>query len=399
MEVKKSNVIHMKPAAEEKSRSESTVPVTRKHHFDFPLFIVLMLICAFGIVMLFSASYYYAQSRYGDGLKYVKSQLMYLGMGIAVLLVLSHVKYTVYKKLSIVAYLVLIALLVATLVFGSDANGAQRWLHLGFIDLQPSELAKFVLVVVAATVMTNKQNKMDRFWQGIVPLLVYMLIPCALIILQPNLSMVIIIGLTTFFMLYLGGAKWWHLFLMFAVGAVAVLLLAVIEPYRFARLKTLWDPWSDPTGDGYQIIQSLYAFGNGGVFGQGLNYSRQKLLFLPYRESDFIFSIIGEELGFFGCIGLLLAYLFVIYRGIRIAMRCRDRFGSLTAAGITGVLAIQVIINVAVVTNSVPATGQTLPFISAGGTSLLVFMAAMGILLNISRYTELKAEVNTDDEE
>ena len=385
-------------AVKEAKRGETAkrgeIPAAQKHHFDFPLFIVLMLICAFGLVMLFSASYYDAQSTHNDGLYFVKKQLIFFGIGLAALLILSHIKYTVYQKVIFFGYLALIALLVLTLLIGEERNNAKRWINLGGFDLQPSELAKFVLVVLAADIMTKKRNKMGSFLHGVLPLLIYMVIPCALIVKQPNFSMVIILGVTMFIMLYLGGAKAWHLLVMIVGGVIAIFLVIKVLGYShpLKRLNTFFDPWSSSSGDGYQVVQSLYAFGNGGLFGQGINYSRQKLLFLPELQNDFILPIIGEELGFFGCLGLLAAYMFVIYRGIRIAMRCRERFGSLTAAGITCILAIQVIVNVAVVTGSIPATGQTLPFVSSGGTSMIVFMAAMGILLNVSRYTEVRSE-------
>ena len=376
-----------------KRGGSDAVPKAQKHHFDFALFIALVLICAFGLVMLFSASYYYAQSKTGDGLVYVKKQIVFFAAGIVALLVLSHIKYTAYQKLALIAYLVLVALLVLTLLIGkSPTNGAQRWIKIGPLEFQPSELAKFVMVIVAANFMTVRKARMGSFLHGILPMLIYMVIPCFLIYKQPNLSMVVIVAITMFLMLYLGGAKSWQLALLVVVGIAAVYLLSKSADYRSDRLEMWSDPWKDPTGKGYQIIQSLYAFGNGGLFGQGINYSRQKLLFLPYRESDYILSIIGEELGFFGCLFLIALYMFVIYRGIRIAMRCRDRFGSLTAAGITGVLAIQVIVNIAVVTNTLPSTGQTLPLVSSGGTSMMVFLAAMGILLNISRYTEVRSK-------
>ena len=392
MEAQTGKVISMGSTSGKAESRPEAVPAAQKHHFDFALFIVLMLICAFGIVMLFSASYYYAQSKFNDGLYYVKKQVLFFGVGLAAMLVLSHIKYTVYQKLTTIAYFGLIALLVLTLLIGENVNNAERWIRIGSFNLQPSELAKFVLVLVAAKLMTSKKNKMGSFVHGILPVLVYMLIPCVLIYLQPNLSMIIIIAATTFVMLYLGGAKTWHLLVLALLGVAAVLVLIKVAGYRSTRLDMFFDPWADAKGDGYQVVQSLYAFGNGGLFGQGINYSRQKLLFLPYRESDFILSIIGEELGFVGCFALLAAYLFVIFRGILIAMRCRDRFGSLTAAGITSILSIQTIVNVAVVTGSIPATGQTLPFISSGGTSMIVFMAAIGILLNISRYTEVKTQ-------
>ena len=243
--------------------------------------IALMLIFAFGLVMLFSASYYYAQNAKGDGLHYVKRQLIYFGVGMVLLLLLSHLKYTFYQKFAIVAYLLLIALLVYTWVNGVEHNGAKRWISIGSVfELQPSEIAKFVMVMVAASFMTRNKNRMSSFLKGILPMLLYMLIPCFLIYKQPNLSMVIIVAVTTLIMIFLGGAKTWHLAAMAVVGFALILLLANAEKYRSSRLDIWLHPWSKASTDGYQTVQSLYALGNGGMFGQGLNYSRQKLLFI-----------------------------------------------------------------------------------------------------------------------
>ena len=211
-----------------------------------------------------------------------------------------------------------------------------------------------------------------------------------LVVLQPNFSLVIILCLITYIMLYLGGTRLSHRFLIVVVGLIAGIIVLYLRSYRSSRISAWWNPEADPTGASYQAIQSRIALGNGGLFGQGLNYSRQKLLFLPERESDYIFAIIGEEMGFFVCMLLIGAYFFVVYRGITVAMRCPDRFGRLLAGGFSGVIAVQVLLNIGVVTSAIPSTGQTLPFISYGGTSLMVFMSAIGILLNVSRYTEVK---------
>ena len=249
-----------------------------------------------------------------------------------------------------------------------------------------------MLVIALSYVMCSKKIVMQSFVQGVLPCIA-VLVPMAVIIFfQPNYSMMAILALVTYVMLYLGGARMSHRFLLLIVGFTAGILLPYLKSYRSSRVSAWWNPEADPTGASFQPLQSRIALGNGGLFGQGLNYSRQKLLFLPERENDYILAIIGEELGFVGCLLLIAAYFFVICRGILIALRCHDRFGRLLAGGIIAVLAIQVIINIGVVTSAIPSTGQTLPFISYGGTSLIVFLSAMGILLNISRYTEVDTE-------
>ncbi|MBO4384306.1 MAG: putative lipid II flippase FtsW [Clostridia bacterium] len=363
-----------------------------RHHFDFPLFAVILIICVFGLVMLFSASYYYAQVKYGSGTYFLKRQLVFFGAGLAMMLGLSFFKFSLWKKLAPYGYAAVLIILAATLIWGVELNGAKRWINIAGFQFQPSEFSKFALVIVLSALMCSKRVYMQSFILGIVPCLVALLPMAVLIIFQPNFSLVIILCLITYIMMYLGGSRLSHRFFLVVVGVLAGLLVIILEGYRLARLTSYLNPTADPTGSNYQTLQSCIALGNGGFFGQGLNYSKQKLLFLPERENDYIFAIIGEELGFVGCFLLLAAYFFAIYRGILIAMRCHDRFGRLLAGGITSVLAVQVLINVGVVTRAIPSTGQTLPFVSYGGTSLMVFMAAMGILLNISRYTEVDPE-------
>lgn len=356
---------------------------------DFPLFFTVLAISLFGLVMLFSASYYKGMSDFNDGLHYVKSQAVYLAAGVAAMFGISLIPYRVYKtKFALIGgYILMLLLLVAVKFMGTEVLGAQRWIRIGSFSFQPSEIVKFILIVCMAAYMSRYAKNLNKF-SGIIVILLMILLPAVLIFIQPNMSMLIIICILMFIMMYLGGVSWkWLLFLIVS-GAAALILLTLIKDYRSDRIKAFVDPWSDPTGISYQTVQSLFAFGNGGFFGQGLDASRQKLLFLPEMENDYILAIIAEELGFFGVTLLLLAYAFVIYRGIRIALSVKDKFASLVAGGITAALAVQVIVNVAVVTHTIPATGQTLPFISAGGSSLLVFLGAVGVLLNISRYTD-----------
>lgn len=363
----------------------------RIHHFDFPLFAAVLLICAFGLVMLYSASYYYALTKHGDGAYFLKRQLICFGIGMAGLFAASFVNYKFYRKAAWVLYAAVIILLALTLVIGETTNEAKRWIKIGSLQFQPSELAKFVIVMVMARIMCSGKLKMQGLFSGVVPALLPLVPLVGLIILQPNLSMVLILAFTAYVMLFLGGARLSHRLLLFGAGVgVIVLFVAIKGGYHADRIYYYLHPNADPTGVNFQPIQSRIALGNGGLFGQGLNFSRQKLNFLPERENDYILAIIGEELGFVGCLSLLAAYFFVIFRGTVVAMRCGDRFGRLLAGGITAVLAIQVVLNVAVVTNAIPSTGQTLPFVSYGGTSLIVFLGAMGILLNISRYSEVE---------
>ncbi len=370
---------------------ESKKPA-RKGQMDFALYIIVLLLCAFGLVMVFSASYYYAQNNPDlgyDGMYYLKNQAKFLIAGLGMMIALSHIDYHFWEKLRTVALLLTIVLMIATVFWGEEINGARRWLDIfGLFTFQPSELAKFALILYMASFMARHPARMKDFVHGIVPLLIIMFTICVTLLMQRNMSMMMIVMIIGFVMLFVGGADIRHLVGLCLMAVPVFFVAASMEEYRWARLTIFTNPWADPQGNGYQLIQSLYALGSGGLFGKGLNFSTQKLLFLTYGESDFIFAIIGEELGFVGCVVVIAAYFFLTCRGIRIAARCKDKFGSLLAAGITSVLALQAAVNIGVATSSVPPTGQTLPFISAGGTSLIIFMAAVGILLNISRNTE-----------
>ena len=361
-------------------------------HLDYPILVTVALLCAFGLVMVFSASYYYAQNTASvgyDGYYYIRKQAVYVAVGLPMMYLLSFVDYKGLEKYKVAGILVSVVLLVAVLIFGRETNGAKRWIIIGGQSIQPSEVAKFGMMLYMCSFMAKKHAVMREFVRGMLPMLMVIGVICGLVMLQPNMSMAVIMGLMGYALLFVGGCDTKQLLFLAVIFAGLFALLAIIEPYRLARLTSFTNPWADPLGDGYQLIQSYYALSSGGLFGLGLNNSRQKLLFMTYGESDFIFSIVCEELGLIGGIIVLGAYAFIIYRGIRIALRSRDRFGSLLAAGITVVFGIQVFVNIGVCTGILPTTGQALPFISAGGSSMLIFLAAMGILLSISRSTNL----------
>lgn len=362
-----------------------------QHRMDYAILLTVTLLCAFGLVMVFSASYYYAQNTAStnyDGYYYIRKQAVYLVLGYPTMILLSFFDYKRLEGFKVIGMLISLVLLVAVLIFGHELNGAKRWLVIAGQSIQPSEVAKFGMMLYMCAFMSKKHAVMKSFKYGMLPMLLVIGVVCGLVMLQPNMSMAVIMGMLGYALLFVGGCDGKQMIILLIAAIGAFVLLAVIEPYRMARLTSFTDPWKDPLGTGYQLIQSFYAIGSGGLFGRGLNNSRQKLLFLTYGESDFIFAVVCEELGFFGALAILLAYGFIIYRGIRVALRCRDRFGSLLAAGITVVFAIQIFVNIGVVTGAFPTTGQALPFISAGGSSMVIFLAAMGVLLNISRSTE-----------
>ena len=272
-------------------------------------------------------------------------------------------------------------------------KGAQRWIKLGPLSFQPSELAKYAVVIILAHMITNKGEKIKEFWKGIVPCFVIGGGFAALILAQKNLSIAAVTGFVTFIMVFVAGAR-----KRFMFGVITPIILfagsffTLFEDYRRRRLLNFINPWKDPAGDGYQLIQSFYALGAGGVTGLGIGQSRQKTLYMPEPHNDFIFAIIGEELGLIGCTVVILLFVIFVYRGIKIAMSAKDEYGTLLAVGITSIIGLQAIINTAVVTGSMPVTGVPLPFISYGGTALVFNLIAMGILLNISRQRNKKID-------
>ena len=359
----------------------------KRGKMDFSILLTISALCAFGLVMIFSASYYYAQhySNIGyDGFYYLKKQLVYLIIGYPLMLIVSVIDYRIIERLRSVFLAVSILLLIAVLLWGQDLNGGKRWLPVAGITIQPSELAKFGLMIFMCSYMSRHRNEMHTFRYGMLPMLIAIGMIAGLVMLQPNMSMAVIIGFIGVVLLYLGGCNWKHLVILGAIGVVGFFFFANMG-YRAQRLSSFSNPELDPQGSGYQLLQSYYAIGSGGFFGKGLNNSYQKLLYMTYGESDFIFAILCEEFGFVGGLIVIVMYALIVFRGMVVAMRCRNRFGSLLAAGISIVFGFQVFVNIGVVTGLLPTTGQSLPFISAGGTSLIVFLAAMGLLLSISR--------------
>ena len=347
---------------------------------------VMLTLTVLGLIMIYSASSYSAMIKYDDAFHFVKKQAFGVVLGIVLFIVAYKFDYHRYVKLR---WLVLgVSIFALILVFvpgvGISANGSRRWIGFGSLNLQSSELAKFGFVIFVSCYMAKNYDKMKTF-KGLIPVLISGGIMCLLIILEPNMSVTMCVGFVMVLMLIIGGIKLKH-FLILAVPALMLVpLLIIIEPYRLSRLTAFLNPWQNPMDEGYQLIQSLYSLGAGGLFGVGLFNSRQKYLFLPFSESDFIFSIIGEELGLLGAMGVILLYIVIITLGIKIAISAKDRLGSYMAFGIVAVLATQVLINVAVVTGSIPPTGIPLPFVSAGGTSVSIFMGAIGVLCNIGK--------------
>lgn len=363
-----------------------------KRPVDYTLLIVTIILVLFGIIMVFSASYYYAEnSPYTgyDAFFYFWTQLSGAAIGVVVMVFAIFFDYNRYYKMR---YIILgVGLLLMVLVFvpgiGIERNNSRRWVNLFVLELQSIEVLKFAIIVFMAGGIAKYRDKMHTFKYGMLPYLVLLLISGVLLYLQPNFSAVATLALLMFVMMLIGGASIGQFALMGALGIGGGTLAMVATNYRMDRIFAFLDPWKHASDKSYQLIQALYSIGSGGFFGLGLGNSRQKYLYLPYGESDCIFAIIVEELGFLGGLLVLAAFAVLIWRGVRIALRAPNMFGTMLASGITALFAIQVVINVGVVTGLVPPTGVVLPFISAGRTSLLMFMGSIGVLLNISRQT------------
>ena len=343
---------------------------------------------AFGVLSVYSASSYVAKTQYGDSLYFVKKQLIGFVLGLAAMLLCGRLRVEKLRGKKMRWLALLLPMVLLSLVFvpglGITNYGATRWIGIGGITLQPSELAKYGFVVFAAAYMSDNMGKLRTF-KGVLPLLLAGGGICVLIMLEPNMSVTMCVALLMLAMLFLGGMKMQHFLLIFLPVLLAVPLMIAAEPYRLSRLSAFLDPWENPRGEGYQLIQSLYALGNGGWFGTGLFKSRQKYRFLPFAESDFILAIIGEELGAVGIIVLFLLSFLLIARGVKTAAHATNFFSYFTACGITLIYGIQTVINAMVVSGSIPPTGLPLPLISSGNTSLIITMASFGVLYSISK--------------
>ena len=344
------------------------------------------MLAIIGTVFIFSASNYSALKTYGDSFYFVKKQVVGIALGIVAMILSATFDYNRLKKftlpIAIISFITLILVFVPSI--GVENYGAKRWIGIGGITIQPSEIAKFSLILFCATYISNNPEKMNKFI-GVFPVLLFGGVTCLLIIIEPNMSITVCVASLMLTMLFCAGMKIKHFIFLIIPVLIGGVLLILAEPYRLNRLAAFLNPWSNPKGEGYQLLQSLYALGSGGLFGVGLFNSRQKFAFLPFAESDFILSVIGEEIGYIGLFFFFLLLFFIVYRGLKIAYKSRDLFGFILAVGITMIFGIQTIVNALVVTGSIPPTGLPLPLVSSGNTSIIIFMAEMGVLFNISK--------------
>ena len=358
----------------------------RRNPVDSSLVILMVMLLSAGLLVLFSATYYAAtENRLSEVIK----QLLGIGLGTAACIVTSRIPYRFWRQNWVVVTGLGVSAVLLILVIipgiGVYINGSRRWLSVGGLSFQPSELAKFAIVLYMATVLSWSGPRIKRLWTGIVPVLIVPGITFLLILEQPNLSTAGSIMIVSLILIIMAGAKWRHILLMLTGGLCVGGFYAWSEPYRRRRLLSFRNPFAMMHDEGYQLSQSLIAFGSGGVFGMGLGQGRQKYAYLPYPESDFIFAIVGEDFGLLGCLAVIALFVALMIAGYRVAIACRDKFGALLAAGITSSITVQAFLNMGVVVGILPTTGLPLPFFSAGGTSVSITMAAMGILMNISR--------------
>ncbi len=382
----------MIPIANEFARK---TPIKRpKGNVDLTFLVLVLILLVFGLVMMFSASYADAYYYEGNSFHYITRQLVWAAMGLAAMAFFSAWDYHVWHKFAWLAFAVSVVLLVAV-YFMPTVNDAHRWIFILGQQFQPSEIAKFTVVLLFSHMISLNYDKMKTFRYGILPYGVILMIFAGLIILEPHLSATIMMVALGVVLIFVGGAslKW---FAVGGVGGVALAGLAMLIPSiqerAMYRINVWLDPFIDPQNSGFQTIQSLYAIGSGGLMGAGIGNSRQKYLFLPEPQNDFVFAIVCEELGFIGAVLVIVLFALLICRGFMIAVKARDRFGMLMATGLTAQVGIQAVLNIAVVTNTIPNTGISLPFFSYGGSALLMLLAQMGIILSISRQTALEKE-------
>lgn len=358
---------------------------------DYVLMLTVSVLLAIGVVMVYSSSFVKAEDWFdGDGFYYLKRQAFWTILGLGFMIAFANFDYWKWNRLAKPGLIVVMILLLLVFVpgIGRGAKGAYRWIGMGPIpQFQPSEIMKTAFVIYMAKYLTETRELIRNFKQGFLPPILLLGVVFALILAEPDLGTALAIGATTFVMLFVGGARIKHLIVLASMAIPGILVLIIIEPYRMRRLMSFWNPWASPLRDGFQIIQSLYALGSGGLFGVGLGQSRQKFFYLPEQHTDMIFAIIGEELGFIGAVTSLLLFALFAWRGYKVAVNAPDGFSSLVAAGLTSMITLQAALNIGVVTSSLPMTGIPLPFLSYGGSSLIFTLASIGILLNISRYS------------
>lgn len=351
-------------------------------YFDYSLLFLIVFLVGFGLVMLYSVSAYEAQSTFGDATYYLRHQAGAAGLGIVGMFIVSRIPYQWWKKLSTFVYLVAFLLCTAVIFAGSDANGSQRWLKVGGLSLQPSELAKIAIIIYVAAVL-SRMPKQIRDFKSIIKILIRVA-PIILVIAKSNLSTAIIVAGICIMMMFVASPKYTHFVALAGIVVAVGVVFILTQSYRSTRILAWLHP-EDYPDDAYQTLQGLYAIGSGGLFGKGLGASIQKLGYVPEAQNDFIFTIICEELGLFGAVCVILLFVLLIWRFMVIANNASDLFGALMVVGVMSHIALQVVLNLAVVTNSMPNTGITLPFISYGGTSMAILLSEMGLVLAVSR--------------
>ena len=369
--------------------------------FDMQFFVLLMIILIVGLATLYSASHVYALNYEGDSFFYIRKQAGFAVAGLIAMLGISMVDYHILHRWAWIFWLVSMGLLGAALFMPSE-TGIHRWVQLGPINFQPSELAKFALVLLFAHLISINHTRMKKFTVGFLPLLIILGFTCGLVVIEPHLSGTLLIAILGFSMMYIGGVRLWQVLLVVGLGFALVVLMVVVMGYEQDRIAVWLHPMESfnnqiAFSDGmsgrdhaWQTVQSLFAIGSGGLLGQGPGNSRQKHLFLPEPQNDFVFSVFCEEMGLIGAVLVLLLFALLMWRGFKIAMKAPDKFGCMLALGLTLQIGIQVAINVAVVSNLLPNTGISLPFFSYGGTSILMLMAQMGVVLSVSRQSKME---------
>ncbi|WP_447973477.1 putative lipid II flippase FtsW [Nitrospira sp. Kam-Ns4a] len=359
----------------------------RRPAADAGLWTVTVVLALIGLVMVFSASAVVAVNRYDDAGYFLKRQLAWLAFGFLLLHLASHMDYTLWRRLAIPVLAVTVLLLILVLIpgVGASVKGARRWLRLGALSIQPAEVAKLATVIYLAAYLTNKEARLGDFASGLLPPLVVLGVVAGLVVLEKDLGTVVVIGGVALGLFFLGGARLAHLTGLILVAAPVLAAFILSSPYRRQRLMTFLSPWEDPTNAGFQVTQSFMALGSGGLFGVGLGEGKQKLFFLPEAHTDFVLALVGEELGLFGTSAIMLLFAMLVIKGLQIAGRAREPFGRHLAAGVTLLIGLQALINAGVVTGLLPTKGLTLPLVSYGGSSLLVTLLAIGMLLSVSR--------------
>lgn len=358
-----------------------------KKNIGIYLFILVILFSIFGLIMIYSSSYVWSLYKFNDSFHYVKLQGLFLLMGIIFMIIISKIDYKLYYKYASIIFLVCLVLLILVLIpgIGKIRNGSRSWFGIGSFGIQPSEFIKLSLLIIISKYLSNSNKDIKSFIKGILPVLLVVGLVFFLIMLQPDFGTGMIIVLSILSLLFIAGANMKFFFIAGVIGIIGIVILILIAPYRMDRIISFINPWSDPLGTGFQIIQSLYAIGPGGLFGLGLFNSRQKHFYLPEPQTDFIFSIISEELGVIGIILVASFFIFIMICGIKISLNSKNLFSKYLSFGITFQIIIQAIMNLMVVVGLIPVTGVTLPFLSYGGSSLLITLCSIGVLLNISR--------------